>query len=118
MWSCQRRIYIVRGDFSHPNVIQPKKINTKISCRQTSHRHTLTLLLNLHHQTCQLTIMATSKIIDYFRLKDIVNQRIVYDFLNYTDSQSSSTIKVAITITSKYDKNLHNDKRDLKSVIT
>ena len=55
--------------------------------------------------------MATSKIIDYFRLKDIVNQRIVYDLpLNYTDSQSSSTIKVAITITSKYDKNLHNDK--------
>lgn len=62
--------------------------------------------------------MATSKIIDYFRLKDIVNQRIVYDLpLNYTDSQSSSTIKVAITITSKYDKNLHNDKEGFEKVL-
>ncbi|EMG47191.1 pip Proline iminopeptidase [Candida maltosa Xu316] len=61
--------------------------------------------------------MSSFKIIDYFRLKDIVNQRVVFDLpLDYYGT-SSSSIRVHVTITSKYDKELHNDEDGFRKIL-
>ncbi|KAK6197895.1 prolyl aminopeptidase [Scheffersomyces amazonensis] len=54
----------------------------------------------------------TYEVIDSFKVKSLVNTRLLYKLpLNYTEKSNETTISVVVNITQKYDETLHGDKQ-------